>query len=81
MLPKVEGEGKNWQETALNRWRALVVALCYKRDNFGFELSVSTLIEYLSLQTIEELYMEGYRAMREKGADGPRQAPKDPLFR
>ena len=32
MLPKVEGEGKSWQEKALNLWRAVIQALCYMRD-------------------------------------------------
>lgn len=67
MLPKVEGEGKNWQEKALNLWRALVVALCYKRDTQGFALSVSTLVDYMSLTKIEELYIEGFDEAREMG--------------
>lgn len=65
MLPKVEGEGKNWQEKALNLWRAMVVALCYKRDTQGFDLSVSTLVEYMNLSKIEELYIEGYDEAKE----------------
>lgn len=60
MLPKVEGEGKNWQEKALNLWRALVVALCYLRDTEGMDLSVATLIEYMALPKIEELFIKGY---------------------
>ncbi len=67
MLPKVEGEGKNWQEKALNLWRALVVALCYKRDMLGMELSVSTFIDYMALPKIEELYLEGYDESRVRG--------------
>lgn len=67
MLPKVEGEGKNWQEKALNLWRALVVALCYKRDMLGMELSVTTFIEYMALPKIEELYLEGYDESRQRG--------------
>lgn len=59
MLPKVEGEGKNWQEKALNFWRALVVALCYKRDTQGMDISVSTFIDYMSLSKVEDLYAEG----------------------
>lgn len=69
MLPKVEGEGKNWQEKALNLWRAVVVALCYKRDNEGFNLSVTTLIEYMPLPKIEELYIEGYEEAQERGGE------------
>ncbi|TXI25549.1 MAG: hypothetical protein E6Q67_00745 [Roseateles sp.] len=61
MLPKVEGEGKNWQEKALNLWRGAVAALCHKRDTQGFEVSVTTIIDYLALHRVEELYVEGYR--------------------
>ena len=68
MLPKVEGEGKNWQEKALNLLRSLVIALCYKRDTAGFELSVSTFIDYLALPKIEELYVEGYQEAQRTGS-------------
>ncbi len=67
MLPKVEGEGKNWQEKALNLWRAQVVALCYKRDTMGMELSVTTFIEFMALPKIEDLYMEGYEEFKQRG--------------
>jgi len=67
MLPKVEGDGKNWQEKALNLWRAMVVALCYKRDTQGFDLSVSTLVDYMNLAKIEELYIEGYDEAQKEG--------------
>lgn len=69
MLPKVEGEGKNWQEKALNLWRALVVALCYKRDTQGVDLSVATLIDYMALPEIEELYVEGYEEAQSRGGE------------
>lgn len=69
MLPKVEGEGKNWQEKALNLWRALVVALCYKRDTKGMDLSVATFIEYMALPKIEELYIEGYEEALNRGGE------------
>ena len=69
MLPKVEGEGKNWQEKALNFWRAIVVALCYKRDMKGMEISVNTFIEYMALSRVEELYIEGYEESLERGGD------------
>jgi intracellular multiplication protein IcmO len=61
LLPKVEGDAKNWQEKALNLWRSEVQALCYKRDTEGFELSVATFLEYMSLSKVEELYIEGYQ--------------------
>jgi intracellular multiplication protein IcmO len=60
LLPKVEGDAKNWQEKALNLWRSLVQALCYKRDTQGMDLSVATFIDYMSLSRVEELYIEGY---------------------
>lgn len=69
MLPKVEGEGKNWQEKALNLWRAEVIALCYKRDTAGFNLSISAIIDYLALPKIEELYMEGYHEAQARGGE------------
>lgn len=67
MLPKVEGEGKNWQEKALNFWRAVVTALCYKRDTQGFEISVTTLVEYMAMSKVEDLYLEGFREAQELG--------------
>lgn len=69
LLPKVEGEGKNWQEKALNLWRSAVAALCYKRDTAGFELSIATFIDYMSLPKIEELYLEGYQEALSRGGD------------
>lgn len=61
LLPKVDGDAKNWQEKALNLWRSVVQAVCYKRDTTGFEISVSTFLDYMALQKVEELYIEGYR--------------------
>lgn len=61
LLPKVEGDAKNWQEKALNLWRSVVQALAYKRDTAGFDLSVSVFIDYMSLAKVEELYLEGYQ--------------------
>jgi intracellular multiplication protein IcmO len=69
MLPKVEGEGKNWQEKALNLWRALVVALCYKRDTNGMDVSVATFLEYMALPMIEQLYIEGYDEAEKRGGE------------
>jgi len=65
LLPKAEGEGKSWQEKALVLWRAVITALCYKRDNQEFTLSVGKIIDYLSLTKAEELYVEGYREAKE----------------
>lgn len=69
LLPKAEGDGKSWQEKALVVWRSVVTALCYKRDNHGFTLSVGTIIDYLSLTKIEELYVEGYKEAEERGGE------------
>jgi len=67
MLPKVEGEGKNWQEKALNLWRAVIQSLCYIRDTEGTDLSIATIIEYLALPKVEELYIRGYEESRSRG--------------
>jgi len=67
MLPKVEGEGKNWQEKALNLWRAVIQALCYLRDTEGMDLSVATIIDYLALPKIEELYIRGFEESQIRG--------------
>ena len=69
LLPKAEGEGKGWQEKAINLWRSMVTALVYERDNCGREISVSTFIEYLSLAKIEELYMAGYHLAQTNGGE------------
>ncbi|WP_025140915.1 TraM recognition domain-containing protein [Achromobacter sp. DH1f] len=68
LLHKAEGDGKSWQEKAINVWRVLIVALFYKRDTQGMTISVSTLIDYLQLSRFEELYIEGYdEAQRNRG--------------
>lgn len=67
MLPKVEGEGKNWQEKALNLWRAVIQALCYLRDTEGMDLSVATIIDHLALPMIEQLYVKGYEESIARG--------------
>lgn len=60
LLPKAEGESKQWQEKALNCWRGLVPALCWMRDNEGMEISVTSFTDYLALPKLEELYAKGY---------------------
>jgi intracellular multiplication protein IcmO len=67
LLPKAEGDGKSWQEKALAVWRAVITALCYKRDTQGFTLSVGVIIDYLSLTKIEELYVEGHKEAAASG--------------
>ncbi|WP_432263439.1 TraM recognition domain-containing protein [Cupriavidus sp. TMH.W2] len=66
LLPKAEGDGKAWQEKALALWRAVITALCYKRDTQGTALSVGMIIDYLALPKIEELYLEGYDEAQER---------------
>jgi len=80
MLPKVEGEGKNWQEKALNLWRAVIQALCYLRDTDipGTEradLSISTIIDYLALPKVEELYIKGHEESLSRGEWSPSLLP------
>ena len=61
LLPKVDGDAKNWQEKALNCWRGMVPALCWLRDHEGMEISIRTFVDYLSLVKLEELYTKGYK--------------------
>lgn len=67
LLPKCDGDAKNWQEKALNLWRALVTALCYLRDTQNRDLSITDFIEYLSLNKVEELYVIGYEESERMG--------------
>jgi intracellular multiplication protein IcmO len=72
MLPKAEGEGKAWQEKALNLWRSVIQALCYIRDTDidgreRIDLSISTIIDFLALPKIEELYLIGHEEARTTG--------------
>ncbi|HWS25822.1 MAG TPA: type IV secretion system DNA-binding domain-containing protein, partial [Xanthomonadales bacterium] len=69
LLPRVEGDAKNWQEKALNLWRSIVAALCYKRDTEGMELSVATFIDYMALHKVEELYIDGFNEARHRGGE------------
>lgn len=69
LLPKAEGDGKSWQEKALAVWRAVITALCYKRDKFGFTLSIGAIIDHLSLEKMQDLYVEGYLEAAGKDED------------
>lgn len=69
LLPKAEGDGKSWQEKALALWRAVVTALCYRRDTQGETLSIGKIIDYLSLNSIEELYLAGYDEAQRNGGE------------
>ena len=67
LLPKVDGDAKNWQEKALNCWRGLVPALCWLRDNEAMEISVTSFVDYLALPKLEELYAKGYVLAQQNG--------------
>lgn len=67
LLPKVDGDAKNWQEKALNCWRGLVPALCWLRDNEAMEISVTSFVDYLALPKLEELYAKGYTLAQRNG--------------
>lgn len=67
LLPKVDGDAKNWQEKALNLWRGEVPALVYLRDHEGAEISIKTFVDYLALPKLEELYAKGYKMAQANG--------------
>lgn len=67
LLPKVDGDAKNWQEKALNCWRGLVPALCWLRDHEGWEISVRHFVDYLALPKLEWLYCKGYDLAHRNG--------------
>ena len=69
LLPKVDGDAKNWQEKALNCWRGLVPALCWLRDHEGMEISIRSFVDYLALTKLEELYAKGYN-LSKRSEDG-----------
>ena len=60
LLPKVDGDAKNWQEKGLALWRGIVPAICWMRDNEAKDISVSTFLEHLAIAKVEELYVKGY---------------------
>ncbi len=71
LLPKVDGDAKNWQEKALSCWRGEVPALCWLRDTEGLEISVTTFQEFLALPKLEELYCKGYTLAQNNGGVWP----------
>lgn len=71
LLPKVDGDAKNWQEKALNCWRGLVPALCWLRDHEGLEISVRTFVDSLALVELEKLYAKGYVLAQRNGGVWP----------
>ncbi len=65
ILVKASGDSKTWQDRGLNMFRGICRAVTHKRDKGELTLSIEVLREYLSLDKIGELYIEGY-----KQADG-----------
>jgi len=61
MMVKASGDSKTWQERGLNLFKGITRAVCYKRDEGQLVLSMEVLREYLSLDKIEELYIEGWK--------------------
>lgn len=61
------GEVDMWHQRYLILWEAVVTALCHKRDTGALTLSLETLIGYLSLDKVEELYTEGFKKAESNG--------------
>lgn len=59
MLPKAEGDGAQWQAKAINMMKAVVRVCCFQRAEGKLEISVKTLRDYMQLQKLEELYIQG----------------------
>lgn len=66
-IPEAHGDGKPWQERAFSLWSAVTRTLCHRRDAHGADLSVATIVDYLALPRIEELYIKGYEEFLEQG--------------
>lgn len=73
MMVKASGDSKTWQERGLNMFRGICRAVCHKRDEGHLLLSMEVLREYLSLDKIEELYIEGWKLANE--GKGPWPTP------
>lgn len=61
IMVKASGDSKTWQDRGLNLFRGICRALTHKRDKGEITLSIETLREYLALDKIEELYVEGWK--------------------
>lgn len=61
MMVKAGGDGKAWQERGLNVYRGICRALAHKRDLGELSLSMDILRDYLNIEKIEELYIEGWK--------------------
>lgn len=71
MMVKASGDSKSWQERGLNLFRGICRALTHKRDKGELTLSMDTLREYLAIEKIENLYIEGYRESQNNGGRWP----------
>lgn len=71
MMVKASGDGKSWQERGLNMYRGICRAVVDKRDKGDLTLSLEVLREYLALEKIEELYVEGWKAAQENNGIWP----------
>ncbi len=61
LLPKVGGDGAQWQQKAVNMMDALIRTLCYERAIGNLVLSIEVIREYLSLPNLVKLYLKGKR--------------------
>lgn len=61
IMVKASGDSKTWQDRGLNLFRGVCRALTHKRDLGELTLSIETMREYLALDKIEELYIEGWK--------------------
>ncbi|MFJ1470296.1 TraM recognition domain-containing protein, partial [Massilia orientalis] len=61
IMVKASGDSKTWQDRGLNLFRGICRALTHKRDLGELTLSIETMREYLALDKIEELYVEGWK--------------------
>lgn len=66
LMPKVDGEGINWQKKALNLLRAVVQAMCHTRstNSRGGAITPADILSNLSLESVENFYVMGYLEAR-----------------
>jgi intracellular multiplication protein IcmO len=71
IMVKASGDSKTWQDRGLNLFRGICRALTHKRDLGELTLSIETMREYLALDKIEELYVEGWKLAQAAGGAWP----------
>ena len=57
---QIEGMSVWFRNGTFFLWRAVIIALCHKRDTQNFDLSLTALVDYLRLERIEDLFIEGF---------------------